>query len=71
MTKFYIERPEESITEIIFNSGSSDGEINISDYGSTHISLDTEGGRDNFLIHKDHIDLFIKALMKAKEAWSE
>lgn len=80
MTKFYIQQElQEPITEVVFDSGTADGDFTIFDYEAEDGAEDDDlkeirveickGG--TFYIAKSNIDLFIQALQKAKEVWGE
>lgn len=74
MTKFYIQQEsQEPITEIVFDGGTTDGDLTISCFEDNivqeiRISTDKRGA---FYVAKSNIDLFIQALQKAKEVWGE
>lgn len=60
----------DSVDKIVVRSGTSDGDLSISEYDRTEIKVSPDNGQPIY-IHKDHINSVIKALTKAKELWGE
>lgn len=58
----------DNVEEIVVRSGTTDGDLSISEYDRKEIRISPDHG-SSIYIHKNHINSMIKALTKAKELW--